>query len=337
MVVISPSIVVFTVALLLGLYFTYYIRNIIAMLFLAFIIVVAINPGVNWLQRHARLPRGLAGALVYLILIAVVVGLGALILPPLVSELGRFLAILNLPVLQDEIRNFTFTVSELDSLIDRVGDSFNIVATIISSTFSGIFTFITLVVISFYMMLDRPVLHRKVAWFTKEPKHIRMAKEFLDTLEMQLGGWVRGQAVLMFVIGLTTYIALSLLGVPYALPLAIIAGLLEIVPNIGPTVSAIPAVILAYLYLGPVMAGATTFYYIIVQQLENHLLVPRVLKDNADVNPLVAIVVILIGLKLAGVVGALLAVPAYIVLRTIYGQWFDRRWIKEEAEAAKDA
>lgn len=333
MVTISPSIVVFAAALIIGLYFTYYIRSIIAIIFLAFIIVVAINPGVNWLQRRARLPRVLAGLLMYLLLTIVIAGLIAVIVPPLVNELGRLVAIINFPLLQEEIKNFSFTISEIDSIAERVNDSFGVIAGIVSSTFSGLFAFVTLIVISFYMMLDRPVLHKKISWFTKEPKHIQMAKDFLDTLELQLGGWVRGQAVLMFVIGLVTYIGLTLLGVPYALPLALIAGLLEIVPNIGPTISAIPAIVLAYLYLGPVMAGATTIFYVLVQQLENHILVPRVLKDNADVNPLVAIVVILIGLKLAGVVGALLAVPAYIVLRTIYGQWFDRRWIKEEAES----
>lgn len=322
---ISPSIAVFTVFFLLSLYFLYYIRGILTLLFLAFIIVVALNPGINWLQRKLKFPRVLATLTIYATVVAFLVGMGALIIPPLSRELIGLVPTVDLPVLQNELRNFSFTINEIDQVADRVGDSIGVALAVISSTATGIFTFFTLIVISVYLMLDRPVLYKKMHWFTRDEKYIRAAKDFLDSLENQLGGWVRGQIVLMLTIGVITYVGLTLIGVPYALPLALLAGLLEIVPNVGPTVASIPAIILAYLNLGPVMAGVTTLFYIVVQQLENNIIVPRIMKANANVNPLVALVIILIGLKLAGVIGALLGVPAYIVIRTLYRMWYDHR------------
>jgi predicted PurR-regulated permease PerM len=125
-------------------------------------------------------------------------------------------------------------------------------------------------------------------------------------------------------VGIITYIGLTLLNIPYALPLALLAGLLEIVPNLGPTIAAVPAIAFAYISGGPVMAGFVTLFYVIVQQLENNLIVPKIMQQNADVNPLVSIIVMLVGLKLAGIPGVLLAVPSYIVVRALYSHWFHR-------------
>ena len=158
-------------------------------------------------------------------------------------------------------------------------------------------------------------------WFTDKKAHVELTKTFLDQVEQQLGGWVRGQSILMLVIGVFTYAGLSILNVPYALPLALLAGLMEVVPNLGPTLSAIPAIAIAYLDISPVMGLIVFCFYVIVQQLENNFIVPKILRDNADVNPLVAIVSMMIGFKIYGIMGGLLAVPVYIVLRTAYSQW----------------
>lgn len=320
-VTISPSVVVFGVFLVLFLYFLFFIRSILTLLFLAFIVMVALNPAVTGLEKRLRIPRALSTALVYLVVFGLIATLLAWIVPTSVQQLYLLVRAFDIPFLQDEIRNIRLDLSELSALAGRVGDSVGFVFSLISSTFAGIFTAFTLIVMSFYLMLDRPYLHLKVKWFTKRAETVKLAKEFLDSVESQLGGWVRGQFILMLVIGLVTYLGLLLLGVPYALPLAVVAGLLEIVPNLGPTLAAVPSIILAYLTMGPVSAGLTVLFYIIVQQLENNIIVPKILKDNADVNPLVAIVTILIGLQVGGVIGALLSVPAYIVLRTLYSLW----------------
>ncbi len=318
---ISPSIVVFAVSLLLLLYFIFLIRSIIILLFMSFIIMVALNPLVRRMEGKLRFPRLLSIVIAYVLLFIAISSVLALLVPPLATELYGFVKTFQLPWLQDQLSNFTLNLNEVGNLIDRFGSSANTLYSIVSSTFSGVFTVFTIMVMSFYLMLDRRNLHLRIAWFTQRKEHLEQAKDFIDSLEYQLGGWVRGQIILMLVIGILTYIGLLLLGLPYALPLALLAASLEILPNLGPTLAAVPAVVIAYITAGPLMGLFTLLFYILVQQFENNLLVPKIMKDNVDVSPLISIVSILIGLKLAGVIGALLAIPIYIILRTIYSTW----------------
>ncbi len=317
-VTISPSIVVFTFVFLFSVYFLFQIGSILTALFLSFIIMTALRPAVDKLHRKLKVPRPLSILVVYLMMILTLGLMIAIVLPPLLSEAYNFLKSVQLPFLQQEISKLSLTVQEVSQLLGQVGDGAGLVFSLISSTFNGVFAFFTLMVMSFYIMMDRHNLHKKINWFTREKKHLDMAEKFLNSLESQLGGWIRGQAILMLLIGVLTYAGLGILGVPFALPLAIIAGMLEILPNLGPTIAAVPAVILASIHGGPVLGVVVTIFYLLVQQLENNVIVPKIMKENADVNPLVAIVTILIGFKLGGVVGALLAIPCYIVLRSVY-------------------
>jgi len=150
---------------------------------------------------------------------------------------------------------------------------------------------------------------------------LELAKNFINSLEKQLGGWVRGQIILMIIIAITTYFGLMMLRVPFALPLAILAGFLEILPNLGPFISAVPGILIAYLTFGIPMAGATTLMYIIIQQLENNFIVPKIMSANAKVNPLISMLCVLTGFQLGGVVGGLIAIPIYITIRASYSLW----------------
>lgn len=328
-VVISPSIVIFTVFFILGLFFLYQILPILVLLFMAFIIMVALNPAVNRLQQRFKVPRLPAIIITYIVFIALLVGTIALLLPPLIVQVSLLLKLFDTPLVQEHIAGLKLTINEIGDLINKFGGPVNFVFSAITSTFSSIFTFFTLLVMSFYLILDRPVLHHKIAWFTRKKEHLQLAKQLLDDIEKELGGWVRGEFVLMVVIGTMTYIGLSLMGIPYALPLAIMAGALEILPSLGPTISAIPAIAIALFQNNPLSASMVTVLYIVIQQLENNFIVPKVMKENANLNPLVGILSILIGAKLFGVFGALLAVPTYIVLRSCYGMYLKRQLTQE--------
>jgi predicted PurR-regulated permease PerM len=320
-VTISPSIIIFTIFFVLGLFFLYQIKSILVLLFLSFIIVVALRPTVLKLQRVLKFPKIVSIITVYTLFILFLASLISFILPPLVTQLYQLLKTIDFPLIQDQIKNFQLTTSEITSLAQNFGSSISVVVSIITSTFSGIFTFVTLLIMSFYLMLDRPKLHEKLYWFTKNKSHVKILEDFINSLEHQLGGWVRGQIILMSLIGVITYTGLTLLKIPYAMPLALLAALLEVVPNLGPTIAAIPAIIIAFIYISPAMALAMLAFYILIQQLENNIIVPKIMKDSADVNPLVAITSILTGMQLFGVVGALLAVPVYIVIRTTFSTW----------------
>lgn len=318
---VSPSIVIFTVFFLIGLFLLYYVRSVVVMLFAAVIVMSALNPSVNRLHKTLKVPRVIGIALMYFLLVTLICVAIALIVPPLAAEFANFAKYVNFPPIQNELKNFKFTLTEINGLVNSIGGSIGTVFSVVTSTFAGLFTVFTVSVMSIYLLVDRENLYKKVAWFTRDERMLILAKEYVNTVEEQLGGWIRGQAVLMTIIGVITYFGLLVIGVPYSLPLALLAGSLEVLPNLGPTIAAVPAIILAYVLGGWIMAGVTLFFYIIVQQLENNLIVPKVMKDNADVNPLTTILAILIGVKLGGVVGALLSVPLYIVCRTLYSMW----------------
>lgn len=317
-VTVSPVSIAFTIFFILGLYGVFYIRNVIILLFASFILSVALNPVVKLLNSKLSIPKVAAIVMAYLFLIIIVATSLGLLIPPLAKQVVHLVNTFNLPFLQEQLKEFNFNLQELSSLVSNFGSSFSVVFDVINATFTSVFTLFTILVMSFYVMLERQELHKKARWFTKKQEYIDQTKEFIDSVELQLGGWVRAQVILMVSIFVVTFVSLTLISVPYALPLALIAGLLEIVPNLGPTLAMIPAVFVAYVTFGPVMAGIVFLLYIVIQQLENNILVPKVMKASANVNPLVSITSILVGLKVAGVTGALLAIPVYILARTIF-------------------
>jgi predicted PurR-regulated permease PerM len=148
----------------------------------------------------------------------------------------------------------------------------------------------------------------------------RRGRVFIEKLEKRLGGWVRAEIVLMTFIGLLSYIGFVILGLDFALSLALLAGILELVPNIGPVVAAIPATLFGFL-ASPLTGIATLSWCFIVQQIENNLLVPKVMKSAANVNPIITLLSLAVGFRLAGVAGALLAIPIFIVIELIISEF----------------
>ena len=317
-VAVDPISVLYILGILFGIYFLYLIESILILLLLAFIISVALNPVVVILQKKLKVPKPVAIGLSYVFLLIVVASFIGLIVPPLASQFIGFVQKLELPGMERYFKEINFTLQEVSQLVQQMSQSATFAFNIISSTFNGIFTVVTVLVLSFYLMLERDQLYKKAVWFTHDKEMLKKIRIFIDEAEEQLGGWVRGQLLLMLIVGIATYIGLILLRIPYALPLALTAGLLELLPNLGPTLSAVPAIAIAYITFGPVSALLVLFFYILIQQLENNVLVPKIMAASAHVGPLVAIVAILIGLQLGGMIGALLAIPIYVVIRLIY-------------------
>lgn len=329
-VTVAPSTIIFTVGFILTLYFLFQIHSILILLFLAFIISVALHPMSHFFEKKLRMGRVTGALLAYVIFFALLSLFLGLVLPPLAHELYGLLKQIDLPIpaLEEEIKNFNFSVQEISDIFPRINDSLGVVFQIVNSTFNGVVTIFTLFVLSFYLMLEKNRLHLRMYWFTKNKETVEKVGDFIKSVEHQLGGWVRGQMLLMLSVGLLNFIGLALLGIPYAVPLALLAGLLEIVPNVGPTVAAVPAVFVGYLSGGPVIAGIVALLAIVIQQLENNLLVPKIMHANANVNPLISLILILTGLKTAGIIGALLAIPVYIVMRTAYVIFFQERMLE---------
>jgi predicted PurR-regulated permease PerM len=318
---ISPSILIYAAAFVAGFFLLLKIKSIIFVLLIAYIISVGLNKAINKLQAKYRMRRGMAAALVYLLFILVIGSFLSFVVPPLVNESAVLFSGLNSSFDQEHLFGYELNFDGLSKVLSTFGSSISTAFSVISSTFSGVFVAITTLIISLYITLDRPHFSDRLASLTKNKKHLRILGDFMMEVDDQLGNWIRGEVILMTIIGILTFIAALVVGVPYALPLAIFAGLMEVVPNVGPLATAIVAALVAWVSLGWPSAVVMIVACIVIQQLENNLIVPRIMKSNVGLNPLTSIISILLGANLFGILGALLAIPVVIVARSFYFAW----------------
>lgn len=308
---ISIKTVVFALVAVLAVWAVTRLTDLLIMLFVAFILMAAINPLVDRLEK-LHLHRGLAILLIYIVLWSIIAGLIASVVPTLIDQTTKLIKVL--PAAVSHIEFFSSHQEEISQgILSRLGTLPENFLKITLEIFSNLINIFTTLVISFYLLLYHPRLEKYFASLSGKSK----SPQLINTtylLEKRLGGWVRGELFLMLSVGGLTYVGLLALGIDIALPLAILAGILEIIPNIGPTLSAIPAVLIT-LTLHPLLTVATLALYIIVQTLENHLLVPRIMQSAVGINPLVSILALLVGLRLAGSAGAFLAIPLFITLQ----------------------
>ena len=310
---ISSRTILFTVFLLLFLKVLWISRELIYALFLAFIFMSALKPAVNRLEEY-RLPRSIAAFLVFITTIVLLIFLGAVVLPPLVAESLAFFK--NLPVLIVNAFPFSTGMINTDSLVQflpNITENFFKLAT---SLFSNLIFVISVLFFTLYFLMEEKFLKNFLDRFI-DSKQADIIMNAVYKAEQRMGAWVWGEVILMTVIGVMTYIGLTILGVRYVLPLAVLAGLLEIVPIIGPIISLIPAFFVS-VASSWVSGLSVTALYLVIQQLENNLVVPLVMKKTVGLHPIITLIALTIGGKLGGLMGILLAVPVALVAETIF-------------------
>ncbi|HEV2128508.1 MAG TPA: AI-2E family transporter [Thermomicrobiales bacterium] len=289
----------------------------LTLLLIAIVIAQALTPIVALLEQW--LPRGIAIVLVYLALVLMVGGIGWLVLPPLVAE-GQTLVI-NAPELISRSREWlngidpessNRVMAAVQSAIDRFAD---VLLSLPFTLFSSVIDVILIVFISLYWLIATPALSR----FTLSlfpPEHQRRANDVMDAIGETMGGYVRATAINGVIIGVMTYIGLLVIGVEYTLILAVLAGLGEFLPVVGPILAAIPAIAIALLE-SPQQAVVVAVFFIALQQLESNLLVPFIMRQQADVPPLLSLLALLAGSALGGLLGALIAIPLAGAVRVL--------------------
>lgn len=316
---ISHKTVIFITVFILALWLTFLIRDLLLILFVAIILMSALSPMVKFLNRF-KVPKTLGIAATYIIIIAATTGLLAVILPPLVEETGRLF--LTLPPRLDQL--FDMVAIDKSVLNSQLSEFSKNIFSITLSIFDNILTIIFLLVLTFYLILERENLEGRLSsFFVGREERV---KKLIVKIEEKLGGWLRGQLFLSLIIGILSYIGLLILGIPYALPLAVVAGILEVVPVIGPIIAAIPSILIA-LTISPILSLGVAAMYFVIQQLENHLIVPQVMRRAVGLNPLVVILAIAIGSRLLGFAGALLAVPIAVVLQIVVTEIIEEKKI----------
>lgn len=306
---ISHKTVIFIAIFILALWATYLIRDLLIILFVSVILMSTLTPLVNFLHKF-KIPKALSIAVTYIIIIAAVSGFVLTITQPLIEESSNLIT--TFPLTANQLFDaLNIDKSILQSEITSISKN---LFSLTLSVFDNLLTIIFLLVVTFYLLLERDDVEKRISllFVGREEK----MRKLMIKIEEKLGAWLRGQLFLSLIIGLVSYIGLLILNIPYALPLALLAGVMEIVPVIGPIVSAIPAVLIA-LTITPVLGLVVAGMYLVIQQLENHLIVPQVMKRAVGLNPLVVILAIAIGSRILGFAGALLAVPLAVVIQII--------------------
>lgn len=314
---ISHRTIIFTIALLGAIWLILQILDILYFMFIAFIIMSTLRPLVDWLSMR-RIPRLLSILIIYCVIFGFV-GVSLLgTVPALVVQSTRLMQ--NLPAFTARI--FPYWTIDMNAISQQIAPIGENIVKVTVGIFSNILTTFAVLIFSFYFLLEYKQSEKYLGSFIGSHRAADVMA-VIRRIEMRLGAWVQGELLLMVFIGLLTYIGLLVLKIEFALPLAIFAGFLEIIPMIGPIISAIPAIIVA-LATSPILALSIIALYFIVQQVENNLVVPLVMKRSVGLSPLITIITLMIGGRLAGVTGAVLAVPVVLVLQELLCAFLNR-------------
>ena len=322
-------------------YLLFKIQVVVILLIAGIILATAIGGPVEFLHRRLAIARGLAILLIYLVILAGLGLLGWLLAPPVVREGTEFVR--EAPGLFNAWREQLATNDNalIRNNVDRVFGAIqssglaifpaSVALNIVQGLGGSLVTVFTLFLVAFYWITERSLIKRAVVRLFRPSQHQRAATLW-NEVEEKLGAWIRGQLLLMAVVGTLATIVYGSMGLPFWLILGVIAGLTEAIPNVGPILGAIPAVLLALTVDWKLALGVVAFVSVL-QLLENAVLVPRIMKGAVGLTPLTTIVAILAGAEFRGVVGALLAVPVAGALQVILGDLVRE---KQERDAAEE-
>lgn len=313
--------------LVAGLFF---LKELVLVVLTAVVIASAIEPATKWFIKY-KFPRVAAVLIVYLIFFAFLFGMFYFFLPPVLSEAINFLAVLPEYLSQfDSARPFqdsvllssehvtdgfsvTKLVNEMRALFSNVSGSFLATITVV---FGGVLSFVLIVVFSFYFAVQETGIDD----FLRVITPVKYQKDVLNLWkrsQLKIGRWMQGQLILAVIVGMLVYLGLTILGVKYALLLAVVAAVFELIPVFGPILSAIPAVIIGFVDGGVTVGLLVIGLYVIIQQFENHLIYPLVVTKVVGVPPLLVILALLVGAQLAGFLGIILSVPVAAVIQEL--------------------
>ncbi len=321
---ISSGTIIKSILLILLFVFLYILKDVVIIFLFALVIASGISPFANWLDERG-FPRVVGVLALYLIILGLAVFVLSLVVPYISDDINRLISALpkvvervstsletaqnSSPQYLDFLGEIQNILSSLSSYLQQASQS---VIGLIVSIFGGVFSFIAILIISFYLSVTRKGIETFLGSVVPE-KYENYVISLWKRTEIKVGKWLQGQMLLSLIVGLAVYIGLSLLHVRFALILSLLVMALEIVPMVGPVAAAIPAIFLAFLQ-SPMLGLWVLILYIVVQQLENHILVPIILGRTLNLNPVVILIALLVGQALAGIPGMILAVPISTII-----------------------
>lgn len=321
------------VGLALAVYVVYLVRDVVALLAISVFTALALGPAVNFFDR--RLPRPGAILVVYLFVLLGIVGVGLLVVPPIASEVKGLSR--DVPgYFKDLRRNDQFRTydnrygitkkleAEAVKLPSRLGDAAGALKDVTVGVFAGATKLLIVLTVVFLLLLDGP---RFVAFGLRLGGPAREARYRSVAVDIYraVSGYVAGNLVISLIAGTVTYVTLTILGVPFAVPLAVLMAFLDLIPLIGATIGGIVIGLITLFNDFPTSTIVWVIVLIVYQQVENNLLQPFVYKRTVAVPALGVIVAVLIGSSLLGVLGALLAIPVAAAVEIVLREWWHRR------------
>jgi predicted PurR-regulated permease PerM len=332
--------VLIVVSVVLALYLIYLVRRPLGWLFIATFLAVALAGPVNFLER--RMKRGLAITVVYLGLLAVPVALGALIVPPLVNEASNLAE--KAPEYADDVTRFvndnerlraldadydlTGTLrEEASKLPSKLGGAAGTLRDVGLGLINSIFALVTILILTAFMLGGgRRWIDLGLRYLPEDRAH--RLERVLRRSGAAVGNYVAGALIQATVAGILAYIVLSILGVPFAAPLAVLIAFLDLIPLVGATIGAVVVGVVTLFADFPTATIVWAIWSIVYQQIENNLIQPQIQKRAVDINPFLVVVAVLFGATLLGVLGALVAVPVAASIQIAVREYLDYRDIR---------
>jgi predicted PurR-regulated permease PerM len=313
-----------------GLWLVVTLHKILLQVVIAIILATGLGPLVDRLQR-AGLPRGASVLLIYLALILALIALGVAVIPTVLRETDRVIAdaphygdvatemLRNLrsqfPFLPPLDEHLVQEVRGIGSQIGLIASQALVVARIALGFFSGVLATFLVLLLTLYLIVDGGRIREYFLLFLTPARRERV-RLVTDRMGQRMGGWLVGQITLSLVVGFFSFIGLTLLGIHGAILLSVIAAIGEAIPLVGPIAAAVPAVLVAATQ-SPAQAIATMVLYIVIQQVENNFLVPKIMQRAVNLHPLAVVLSLLAGSEVLGVAGAVIAVPVAAAISVV--------------------
>lgn len=321
----------------IGLWLAYILFDLVLVLLTAIVIASAIEPATKWFIQR-KIPRTAAVLIVYLIFFTLFFGFFYFFVPPVLIETAGFVS--QIPSYLEELNPTSFeygpilsaagadTSTTITGVLEQVRSALASISqnafSAASLVFGGVMSFIFVLVFSFYFAMQETGIDDFLRIITPI-KHQRYVIDLWRRSQDKIGRWLQGQLLLGLIVGVLVYLGLTILGVKYALVLAVLAALFELIPVFGPILSAIPAVIIAFVDGGLTLGILVIALYVIIQQFENHLIYPLVVTKVVGVPPLLVIIALIVGAQLAGFLGIILSVPIVAVIQELIHDMQTRR------------
>ncbi|MBI4592034.1 AI-2E family transporter [Candidatus Uhrbacteria bacterium] len=315
---ISTATFIKAVLIVLGIWFLWFIRDVVAIFVASVLLAALIEPFAAWFAAR-RVPRGIAVLIVYTCLLTFS-AIFVLLFVPIIAQQGAQLVSNFSEYYARAVESFgnvkQFSVdygfgdnltSSLNALQTSAANSFGSFFSTVWGVVGGVAAMFIVLVLSFYMVVEEEKMRkyfRSLAPIEYQPYVAHVMKK----MSKKMGEWLRGQLILGLIVALAVYVGLTFLGVKYALVLALMAGVLEVIPYVGPIISLVPALFIGFAQ-SPVIGVLVVVLYVVIQQVENHILVPKVMQKVTGLNPIISILALLVGLKAGGLAGAILAIP----------------------------